>query len=390
MYYASIGMISLVVHIIINFEALKKTLKTKNNITRNRYRQFLYGVMIYYLSDIFWGILYGERIIFLAYIDTVLYFFSMVLSVLLWTRFVVSYLDSHGRFGKILLYGGWIIFTYELIALIINLFIPVVFAFGDDKEYIPGQARFITLFIQMFLFLMTSVYALAVAVKAKGETKLHHRTIGFSGIVMTIFIALQSLYPLMPFYAIGCLLATCMIHSFVYKDEAKEYEYEIEIAKEQSYKDALTGVKNKMAYLEALQDIEKRVEEGMLTEYGIVVFDLNGLKKINDTLGHDAGDEYIKSACRLICQKYSHSPVFRVGGDEFVTILERDDYRDRASLLQEFDQKVEENQKSGHVVISSGMDIYYPEKDRSFNDVFRRADQKMYKRKEELKRAAVK
>jgi diguanylate cyclase (GGDEF) domain len=309
----------------------------------------------------------------------------MVLSVLLWTRFVVAYLSSYGRFGKTLLYGGWLIFTYEIIALIINLFIPIVFGFAEDKEYQPGQARYITLFIQMILFLVTSVYTLVVAVKTDGENKSHHRTVGFSGIVMTIFIALQSLYPLMPLYSIGCLLATCMIHSFVYKDEIIEHDREIAMAKIKSYRDPLTGVKNKLAYIEALKDLEIRVEDGELTKYGMVVFDLNDLKKVNDTKGHDAGDEYIKNACKLICLRFKHSPVFRVGGDEFVAILEGDDYENRTSLIEAFESTAEENKKDGRVVVASGLSIYNSEIDNNYNDVFRRADKKMYERKQLLK-----
>ncbi len=385
MYYASIGMLSIVVHIIINFEALKKPKNEKSKLVRTRYRYFLFGVMIYYISDILWGILYGERIIVLAYIDTVIYFASMVLSVLLWTRFVVAYLDNKGIFGKILMYSGWIIFTYELVALIINFFIPVVFGFDDNKEYIPGQARYITLFIQMGLFLMTSIYTLVIAVNCEGIERSHHRTVGFSGIMMTIFIALQSMYPFMPFYAVGCLLATCMIHSFVYRDETTQFNIEIERKKQMAYKDPLTGVKNKLAYLDKLKDFELSMDNKEVDSYGVIVFDLNGLKKVNDTLGHDAGDEYIKSACKMICQKFKHSPIYRIGGDEFVAILEGPDYENREALLETFDAEVEQNQKEGLVVISSGLSIYSEETDSDYNDVFKRADRKMYERKSQLK-----
>ena len=112
MYYASIGVLSLLVHIIINIEALKKPQNTSTKITRNRYRMFLYGVMIFYISDILWGYLYDRKMILMLYIDTVIFFASMVLSVLFWTRFVVSYLDNKGRFSRILLISGWIILTY--------------------------------------------------------------------------------------------------------------------------------------------------------------------------------------------------------------------------------------------------------------------------------------
>ena len=150
--YASIGMLSLAVLVIINFEILFTNQREKNRLTKSRYRHFLYGVIIYLISDVLWGILYGQRIIVLAYADTVLYFLSMVVSVLLWTRFVVMYLKNKKVFGKFLVCAGWAITTYEIIVLIINFFSPIVFGFSEDKEYLPGKSRYVTLFIQMFLF----------------------------------------------------------------------------------------------------------------------------------------------------------------------------------------------------------------------------------------------
>ena len=385
MYYASIGMLSITVLIIVNYEALMNAHLEKSQVAKRRYRHFLFGVIVYLLSDIFWGILYGQRLITLAYADTVIYFLSMVISVFLWTRFVVAYLKNKKAYGKFLIYAGWIITIYEVVVLIINFFVPIVFGFSEDREYVPGRARYVTLFIQMFLFFMTSVYSFIVSVKAEDEDKRHHKTIGFSGIAMTIFIALQSLYPLMPFYAVGCLLATCMIHTFVYKDETVSYSREIGTTKQLAYRDALTGVKNKLAYLEKLRDLEIRVEEGTIKEYAVAVFDLNDLKKVNDTLGHDAGDQYIKDACKFICLRFKYSPVFRIGGDEFVVIMEELDYRDRDEIMRGFDADVDKNQKDGLVVVASGFSIYDPESDDSYNDVFMRADRKMYERKGYLK-----
>lgn len=389
MYYASIGVLSLIIHVIINYEALKKPQNTSSVLVRDRYRMFLYGVMVFYISDILWGSLYERRLIVLTYIDTSLFFLSMVVSVLFWTRFVVAYLNTKGLFSRILIFSGWIILLYEIIVLIVNLFIPVVYGFSEDKEYLPGQARYITLIIQMFLFLATSIYAFVTSFKVGGEEKFNYRTVGLSGLFMTFFIAIQSLYPLMPFYSIGCLLATCIIHSFVYKDMASEYKREIEIGKQIALKDPLTGVKNKRAYLNALVDIDTRLSSGELSEYGVMVFDLNGLKLINDTQGHDAGDEYIKNACRMICLRYKHSPVFRIGGDEFVAILEGGDYKQRDVLLAEFDQTIEDNQRNGNVVVASGMAVYDPEIDENYNDVFKRADKNMYQRKDLLKNMAI-
>ena len=87
----------------------------------------------------------------------------------------------------------------------------------------------------------------------------------------------------------------------------------------------------------------------------------------------------------LICHKFDHSPVFRIGGDEFVTILRGHDYENRERLEAEFRSIIDENQKNGTVVVSSGMAIYEAGMDESYNDVFKRADARMYERKQALK-----
>ena len=134
-----------------------------------------------------------------------------------------------------------------------------------------------------------------------------------------------------------------------------------------------------------MAEIETRIENGTLKEYGVAVFDVNGLKEVNDKLGHEAGDEYIKSACTLICKQFRHSPVFRIGGDEFVVILKGDDYENREALEKEFEEKVDNNKANGGVTVASGITAYVADIDDSYNDVFKRADELMYVRKQALK-----
>lgn len=131
--------------------------------------------------------------------------------------------------------------------------------------------------------------------------------------------------------------------------------------------------------------METRITDGDAEAFGVAVCDVNGLKKINDTLGHKAGDEYIRSACKLLCEYYKHSPVFRVGGDKFVVLLKGRDYEARNEIMRDFNAKIEENLREGKVVASLGMAEFDRERDQSFHEVFKRADEKMYERKAYLK-----
>ena len=162
-------------------------------------------------------------------------------------------------------------------------------------------------------------------------------------------------------------------------------EAELGIAQKMAFTDPLTGVKSKNAYLEDIRGIELRIEDKNLSNFALVVFDVNGLKTINDTKGHDEGDKFIQSASALICQTFGHSPVYRIGGDEFVAMLFGEDFNNRTALVESFNKIIDANKESGDVVIACGLDDFRPGEDDSFLRVFERADRKMYERKKQLK-----
>lgn len=155
--------------------------------------------------------------------------------------------------------------------------------------------------------------------------------------------------------------------------------------------DDLTGIRNKNAFNEHVAYLERKISSGEeIHPFGIVMCDLNDLKHTNDTRGHSYGDEILQSASRMICEIYKHSLVFRIGGDEFVVVLSGSDYKQREKLLKQFRVASETNRIShSGPVVACGMAIYHPEKHESFDDVFKRADQKMYKNKNKLKSTKV-
>ncbi len=154
--------------------------------------------------------------------------------------------------------------------------------------------------------------------------------------------------------------------------------------------DGLTHVKNRVAFELKINSMQNKMDLDSSLRFGIVVFDVNNLKRINDQLGHKVGDEYIINACTLICKTYKHSAVYRIGGDEFVVILESDDYNARDELLSSISSKMEELQRADlppakRISIASGMAIYNSNEDSKVTDVFKRADAKMYENKSIMK-----
>ena len=120
------------------------------------------------------------------------------------------------------------------------------------------------------------------------------------------------------------------------------------------------------------------------------MFDLDNLKEINDEYGHERGDIYIQTACRMICQVFAHSPVYRVGGDEFCVLMQYSDYEAREELLKAFDRDAEAwNRKAEHpwerIEASRGMAVYRADRRETVEQVFDRADKAMYQNKRERK-----
>ena len=167
-------------------------------------------------------------------------------------------------------------------------------------------------------------------------------------------------------------------------------ETELGKVKHRASTDPLTGVKSKLAYAEKEAEINAAIQKGEAGEFAVAICDVNGLKLVNDTHGHKAGDRYIFDSCRLVCLTFKHSPVFRIGGDEFAVILRGMDFENREQLMELFDRRVEENlDKPDQPVVAIGMATYDPARDVTFHSVFERADSSMYSHKQRLKDMGV-
>ena len=160
-----------------------------------------------------------------------------------------------------------------------------------------------------------------------------------------------------------------------------------------AYGDALTSVHNKGAFDICLRDLQEELcaaPESL--EFAIGVFDCDNLKTINDQYGHEKGDMYLKTASALICRVFQHSPVFRIGGDEFTVVLQNNDYQDRETLIRRFQDMNAEicastDKPWEQTRVSMGIAVFQPGTDFSVDDVLRRADKRMYENKRSRKAA---
>ncbi len=175
-----------------------------------------------------------------------------------------------------------------------------------------------------------------------------------------------------------------------FKQLAANTESRISSAEKMASVDPLTGVKNKNAYAQWEKDFDARIEKGEQEPFAAVVCDINGLKTVNDLHGHKEGDVCIKEACAKVCSAFSHSPVFRIGGDEFAVILAGEDYERREELVEQANAVPEDRSKIGPgETIAAGMAEFDKDRHRSLSNVFEDADRAMYERKQSLKESVA-
>ena len=143
--------------------------------------------------------------------------------------------------------------------------------------------------------------------------------------------------------------------------------------------DALTGLYNNNRCKEIL-------ENGTYEKFGLLVFDLNGLKKINDTLGHTYGDKMIKEFSNLLQKTIPKSSFAgRFGGDEFIVILYDVTEEKVTSFLENMENKVTEYNKENKEIsisYSVGYGMSMQKEAKTMKEIFNEADEKMYENKE--------
>lgn len=158
---------------------------------------------------------------------------------------------------------------------------------------------------------------------------------------------------------------------------------------ELAYRDALTGAGNKAAYEKEVERLNRDILSGN-PRFALVMADLNYLKKVNDTYGHDRGNEYLKKMYVMIKEIFRESNVYRIGGDEFLIVVQGREMehcdeligriQDNMRLTREDDNSQPWEQMS----TAFGSAFFRRGADTDAEAVFRRADAAMYENKKRM------
>lgn len=500
MYYSAIGMIAIVLHVIMNHEFIKFE-KNRNEIDR-AFKKFVFASLLYFTTDALWGIFNSLKIPALLYVDTFVYYVSMALTIAYLCNYVTKYLHLRSGFGKFIRVFGQVFAILEIVLLVVNNFVHIFFWINPDGTYQAYVYRYIALYMQVFLCLMLAIQTGVIMFSVADEMKKRYFTIFFFCSALGVAIVLQIIYPLLPIYAIGLLIGSGIIHTFVNEGELEEQfkvlktvadiHYSMHVidlvkdtvqeltagpdvkaivnktegalemmhavisavtvdehlesvleftnlttlaermrdkktlakqfmGKQTGWVQAMfiaietdrSGKPTKVIFTTRIIEEEKKNEENLVKkaildeltglynrrsyEEDILAYsasplrddfvyasiDVNGLKVVNDEIGHAAGDELIKGAAACMAMVFSHyGKVYRTGGDEFVSI-----FFAGKEQLEAIKKDLEETTGnwSGELVSSLALSVGYVSKDEcedeSILDMAKMADKRMYQAK---------
>ena len=253
----------------------------------------------------------------------------------------------------------------------------IISASYNDIRQIRYDIGFKILFVVVLLALLFSLIAIFIVKKSVYPLKkLTDASVKLSNRDYDVEIAHSNTYEIK-------LLSTAFENMALHLKEHEKLQHLL------AYRDSLTGLRNTNSYWAWITDLDKEIETKEI-DFGIIVLDINYLKETNDRYGHDVGNHLIVSAAHIISTIFKRSPVFRIGGDEFLVILQNRDLEEYKELLKKIDEEclnelVITDKENIPISIAKGFARYDSAKDSSFIDVFNRADDAMYENKREIK-----
>ena len=227
--YSVFSIAAIAIHLIFNFNLLFGLgARTAHGA---RYRGFLFGVLAYYVADASWGILAGLGWLSALYVETVFFFLSLVVFVVMWSRFVTSYLDFGKWEARTVSWCGCALLAFNVVALAANPFNGCMYHIDAQGVYRTGCLRDPAFYLQVAFTLLTAAFVLAKAVGSRGAVRRRSMMVFMFSVLIAAANVLQVVWPLTPFTSLGCLVGTCFLHVFVVQDEqAAKHAAELEDA----------------------------------------------------------------------------------------------------------------------------------------------------------------
>ena len=330
-------------------------------------------------------------------VNTAYFFFGTILCYLLGAYIDHYIIPENGK--KLLLKTKLILLIIEEIAIVANVFFGFFFYITEDNIYTHGNFFYVMHFVSILFIVMAGI-SMIINKKILGKAQIIYGTIIISLYVLPIILQVlffqstliimfgASLIMLVTFFSLETPDYVKLQNTL---EELESTRSELEKLNKKYYNlahyDQMSELSNRTAYEEMILDLKSNMKK-IREEQTIIILmaDLNFLKYLNDTLGHNIGDEAIKNVASIIKESFSDKEnCYRIGGDEFCVISIGNDKNEFESMYQEFIDKVAEKNKEVDYPFSVGS-AYYVVQDESIDDAIQVVDNMMYENKNEIKK----
>ena len=282
-------------------------------------------VIFFCIQDVAWGICASDLVTddMPLFIASTVFHLSTVTTTFFWLYFILIFLGDRVKHPRLLLAIDGLVVLLQVVMLTVNVFEPVVFHVSGGR-YFTDSLRPLAFFNQYVVYLLISIVTGFVAVSKRGSHKTRYFAVFVFSLAPVLTGVAQVMYPDGPFYSMGYFFGCFIIHLFVVAQDREEL-LKMQAARQVNEQtmlantDELTSLLNRHAYEEALERCGK---SGSVANFVYIAMDINGLKVVNDNIGHKAGDELIIGAaeCMRVCLS-PYGKLYRIGGDEFAALI---------------------------------------------------------------------
>ena len=274
--YSVVAFVAMVIHLIINFNMITGRAMMNTRGARE-YRVFLAGIFAYYITDAGWGVLAGLGTGWtkFLYVDTMCYYLAIAVSVLLWCRVVIAYLDLSRWTARTLSWFGYALLAFYVVLLAINFVNRCLFYFDEYGSYTSGPIREVLFYPLVALNVLMAIFVFAKILGSQESAHRRNTVVFLFCLTMAVAIVLQIFWPLWPFYALGCLVGNCFLHVFLIEDIRAELRQAV-VEKAQTVKH--------MAELEDALERARAAEKARSMFFSIVSHDIR--TPLNAILGY--------------------------------------------------------------------------------------------------------
>jgi len=297
--YSAVAFLAMVIHLIINFNLLIGRGEGTMRAMRE-YRGYLAGIFVFYIADAAWGVLSGLGWTNVLYADTVLFFVTIAVSVLMWCHFAVAYLEISRWAARTIAWLGYAILALFAALLTANCFNGCLFSFDAAGNYSPTPLRNRIFFLLAVLNVLMAVFVLVKSFGRRSSMRRRSRVVFLFSLTMAVAIVFQIEWPLWPYYALGCLIGNCFLHVFAIEEERAELRRAV-IEREEAAKHA--------AELEKALARARAAEKARSMFFSIVSHDIR--TPLNAILGYS---ELLEKGCESPAERNEALKSIRASG----------------------------------------------------------------------------